>query len=608
MLPNSEICKQENVAIAASGLEIPIGIANILDFSLILPSPAELDGIKELSSDKIKIKHAIRETKTHINAAHEIERDKLLKRYDRFKDSPVYLNKLASMSKWAGNIDSAIEYWNTAQKLEPSDQHFMSELSLARLEAGEDPTSVYNDILKTGNNDIQSLLIGANIALSKGEITEASKILNSALTKDSTDVNALGAAALINLLSGDTKSSVKIFRLAISENMKPKPELYLGLAIAHILNGETNKGAEALRIAVALNPIYRPAVHAYSDLLAQLDKQQLAISVLSSSLSYDENDIDGWDRIAHSYFRTKQYRESLNALRNRASIKVDSSTWSNMGVVYWRLKDNKKALEFFVKSITEMEESEDEVNWLAITNTLSFLSKQKMNKELLAITRSLFELNNMNDIAQIPVAATICSFHVCALAENGFEDDAITLAHKFLNQEYDDELRLRLLFFTTYYHTLLNYDETLANEYASVSLRYLDNHPNLAKYDKALLLNNVVYTYLEIGKIETAEALLSKLSQYFHKDATITATLGLLHFKKGNEKKGTDLYLEAANLAIDCNLTARIKQKTNLELGKVAISAGQPRKAAKILSKVAKQKDGLKSLNNQAAQLVRCLK
>jgi len=608
MLPNNEICKQENIAITSNGLEIPISIANILDFSLILPSASELEGIKKLSADKIKIKQAIKATKTFINGSHKIERDKLLKRYDRFKDSPVYLNRLALMSKWAGDIESAIGYWNAVQKIDPQDQKAMSEIALARLEVGDDPDSVYNDILKTTCTNIKSLLICVNIALSKNNIIDANNILNCALKIDSTDVNALGAAALINLLLGDTKLSVKIFRLALSENTKPKPELYFGLAIAHILNNEGDKGAEALRIAVALNPIYKPAVHAYSDLLAQMDKQQLAISVLNSLLSYDVNDIAGWDRIAYSYFRTKQYRESLNALRNRASIKEDSTTWSNMGIVYWRLKKDKKAFEFFVKAITEMEENNEEVNWLAIINILSFLSKRKMNEELLSITRSLFKFYDIEEIAKTPIAAEICSFHVCALAEAGFENDAIRLAHKFLEREYDSELRLRLLFFTMYYHTLLKYDAILAREYASLTMKYLKNHKNLEKQDSAFLLNNVVYTYLELGEIKTAEALLSKLSPYFHKNAIITATLGLLHFKKGNVKKATNLYMEAANLSIDNDLTVRIKQKSNLELGKIAISMGQLRKAEKFLSKIVREKNGLRSFNNQAGELIKNIK
>ena len=603
MLP-SILLGKEKVAIKSHNLEIPLWLDDETPYSLVLPSPEELDRIRDLSFSKISVKGTIAAAeKPECDSCFDL-RNKMQKKYARFKHSPVFLNRLASVTKRAGDNETAIQLWNEASSRVDRGVDFTDHCILAHFAMTKGKTNNSGALLNPKNvPNIPAALNLIKIALAESNIDIASELVDHALEVDSCNNEVLAAAGLVSLLKGDSRLAVRELRMALSAG-GTRGENYLSLATAHIMNGEKDKALETLKIAVAINPINRTAVLAYCDILASFNKHSLIIDTLETYLKYEERDVDAWDRIAKAYFKKLDYRKSLRALEHRASISEDSSTWSNIGVVYWRLKNHKKARQYFGQAIATME-NEDEVNWLSIVNVLSYLLVRKEYSELLKLTEALLSDYDIDKLAKIPIASNICSYHVFALSENDREDEAIGLTNWLFKKEIlDEQLLYQLMFYATYHHALLNYNEQSAHKSAMLALDKINRLAGASKREVGVLVNNIIFALLETDDIEMAENLISRLSPYIHKDPTATATLGLLHFKKGNAERGDILYREAANLAIDNQLSARINQKRNLELGKDCIARGNESHAVKYLKKVSKQKDGFSVLSKQAKQIL----
>jgi Tfp pilus assembly protein PilF len=105
---------------------------------------------------------------------------------------------------------------------------------------------------------------------------------------------------------------------------------------------------------------------------------------------------------------------------------------------------------------------------------------------------------------------------------------------------------------------------------------------------------------LEIGKLDVANSLLNRLSDYIHKNPYVTATLGLYHFKKGDMERGEELYREAIHMVTNKPLKMKFLQKLHLELGLYYLHRGESRTASKHLVHARDAKDGNDVLARQA--------
>jgi hypothetical protein len=85
--------------------------------------------------------------------------------------------------------------------------------------------------------------------------------------------------------------------------------------------------------------------------------------------------------------------------------------------------------------------------------------------------------------------------------------------------------------------------------------------------------------------------LLPYMSNLVHHLPYPTATLGLLHFRKGNIDRGVALYEEAIRLSAQPIDKTRIRQKLNLELGLYLLPT-EPRRAERLLLKADSERDG----------------
>ena len=140
----------------------------------------------------------------------------------------------------------------------------------------------------------------------------------------------------------------------------------------------------------------------------------------------------------------------------------------------------------------------------------------------------------------------------------------------------------------------------LAREY-SVKLVQLGADED---WSSAQLHNNIAFVSAEFGDLEEAARHLQIISHLIHKEPYPTATLGLLHLKKGHLDRANELYSDALRLCLNASDKARIRQKWNLELGKFLLLS-DARKASRYFVKARDEKDGEPGLGVQATKLLR---
>lgn len=120
------------------------------------------------------------------------------------------------------------------------------------------------------------------------------------------------------------------------------------------------------------------------------------------------------------------------------------------------------------------------------------------------------------------------------------------------------------------------------------------------------LMNNVAFALIEVGRLDEAERCIALVSHALHRDPYLTATLGLLNFRRGKPQRGEALYKEAISLARSAHDRNRIKQKMYLEIGRQS-SPQDARIARKALERVLKEKRGEPALVKQATKLLRSI-
>src|SRR5206468_4159786 len=94
-------------------------------------------------------------------------------------------------------------------------------------------------------------------------------------------------------------------------------------------------------------------------------------------------------------------------------------------------------------------------------------------------------------------------------------------------------------------------DETRSKAIELIT-RYEDLLKRLDELDlprEKSLLNNFAFAFIEAGQFEQAQRYLTELSNAIHKDPYPTATLGLLHMRRGHFERGESLYEEAIHIA-----------------------------------------------------------
>lgn len=567
---------------------------------LQLPDADDLNKIRNMYFQKMSAKEVSDEFRDNWGLIFNNERERLLKKREVYGGSPTFLSHLATLSEFSGNIEECVNSLRAGMTVDHS-SYFRDRLG--RMLTGVGDYSNAESVLQNADlrADADANLGLAFIRVLNGEFHRASELVRSSLAIDSTNWQALLLAGALELHHRNADHAIRFFRAA-AEDRGSSSAPHLLLAAAYCESGRTDKAIKALRRAVAMNPADENSVIFYANALMSENRFEEASRVLTEFTLYEQKSAAAWDRLARSFYEMGLNQRALEALQHQASVFEGPQVWNNMGLVFWRMGDGDRTTKYLSKAI-EASIKEGFSSYLPFYNAFVYLGNRGKFAEALEISE-LIPAERIPILAQRRIASTILALRCEALANVGKTSQAVSEFDRlFALPAKSGNLYRALLLSATNFYTVVNKNTEKALEYAKLALAEARKEGADGRLLEPLL-NNVVFVLLEFGEIEEAEALMPMISSWVHKSPTATATLGLLHMKKGRLASGRALYEEAMTLAQNEELRQRLKQKMNLEIGKFLLAHGNRQRATRYLREAKSAPTALRAIELEATQLL----
>lgn len=528
----------------------------------------------------------------------------LSEKYEKFSESSTYLTRLSNMSELLGNLEESKDYIKKAIEMD-EDPFLKNELGDILLKQGHKKDAERLFLSNEIDTDLYSNLRLAFLATSENDIDSAEKYVKNALIIDPLSYKARMFHGAIELWLGNWEYAIRSFRVAEKRNIKSSP-LYVNMAVAYSRLGYEKKAILALKKAVSINPLNENALAFLADLMFLAGRGEDAIYYLEKYVKYEQKSGEIWGRVARAYYlagekNTKGNRfhnQAIEALKHQSNIQESSSIWNNIAVVYWALEQRGKAQRFFSQALTKsLDLGED--SSLALCNLVGVLIDGKKYQEAFNLINVYFNQNPSNEIDD-GVSARIKLQNIICLEALGKRKEASKKIQKIVeHNKIEPSMRVDMLNHLVYYYSVIEPNADILEKYIPIVLEDVSQTKDMSEQLIGRALNNIIFAYILFDKIDVASNFLGKLSRFVHKDPYSTATLGLYNLKKGNFKKGKELYEEAIKLVVDEKLKSQFKQRMYFELGKASWNGSNDNTIKRYFDKAIKQKYGFDYVNKQ---------
>lgn len=563
--------------------------------TLVSPPLADIDEMLELSQSAFSLK-ADGIHNEMFRASAETHLEGLLSKYERFKGSATFHNRLANLHSILGDAN--------AEEQSASLAYSIGQTSIFARKVGEvavrqgDFETARRVLLEAAKDDSLAALRLAAFSIKDRDIPGAKRWLDVAVDKNPAGyAERLFQGALL-LIERRFEAAIGILKIAVDE--KPNSSVaYSNLGFAYLGMNQASQAVRCLKRAVSLDPFNRSALLAYADVGARLGLDDDVISVLRYYIEFEQKDSPIWERLARSLLRVGLIEDSVLALKRQGAIRPTAGVWNNLGVAYARKKDYTKAMESFRQAVYSSGDGTITQDLVIAKNSAALVSSVGQFGQVIAITAHVVEQDSDYSLAFDDVISDIYSLHMNALVKLHRRREAFELAERLLSLDGISESLLGWIISaeTAYRGTYRDDDDRLG-----ILLDYFKGKISSSmKKDKAIM-NNLAFAFAELGRVEEASHYLAFVSSHVHVDAYVTATMGLIHMKKGHVEKAEEMYKEAIHLAKTAFDKSRIRQKMNIELAKILLPSNY-KKALRLLEKASVEKRGEDSLRKQALSL-----
>ena len=518
----------------------------------------------------------------------------------RFKSSPIYINRLANLAEMAGMRDRELGYLKEAKNLS-GDQFFDHRIgdNLLSLNNVVEAEKIFAALdLKT---DVYANLRMAYFNIQRQQFEQAQEFIEQALQIDSLNYGARVIEGALAIVTGQYEQAIRSFRIA-GEERHGTSSIHTNMAIAYLCLHRHQKAMMELKKAVALDPLNHNAILLLADLSFSLKCDEHAVPGLRFLLQFEQTNPEVWARLARAMLRLGNTYEAIAALKRQGSLEDTSAVWNNLGVSYSLQNKVTKAYESLIHAM-EKDSEMGKVYFLAARNLAQLLTDNKKFSELTKFTSAVISEVTNDEIIKDDVLSDIWVFHLHGLWSKGLMHEYVDFSEKLICRT-DIAPRLQVWVVTGLLgHLALTVDGGTTSIALINKFEHLLGRLRPEDSDRReMFLNNIAFVYAENGDYEKAELYLGKLSGKIHKSAYPTATLGLINMRKGNVERGESLYSEAVHLAQNKSDKIRIRQKLNFEFAKLYLEENVS-KSNRYLSKVIAETDGATELVSLAKQL-----
>lgn len=605
------------LVVGKSRLQIVLAEDTIPTGYLTLPPLEEIQELKHPLRQEVKVKLHLKPEGGAKEVFLDSER-KLLQKHGRFKESPTYLNHLATLAALAGEQLRAEEYWKQGHRLR-DDLFFGRKIGDSLIKRGDLDGAV--GMFKAMGSDIYANLRLAYVAVNAGHYEIAMDHVQRALQEDVLDYRSNWLGGAICLVTDRPEEAIRYFRVA-NESKPNAPALHMNMGIAHYLLGAERNALKEARMAVALNPLSENAVAFYTDLRDLYDRQTMhTVDVLENYLEYCPDSLLIRNRLAKLYCDTNQFAKAIKALKIAASKHLSTAIWNNLGATYWRSGDLRKASAFFSYAVnlgSEQREIKakkffaDEGAQGALVNLLNLLAGQHKYQRVLKIAEEFIGRAPDNRFLYDKILSRVFLNYLRALYYSDDKEKTARKIETYLKSEgqLDNILRLKLYIQLSYHYAVEDVQLETALYHTRQAYDLLNS---VERRERARLepvvVNNWAYALIEMNRTEEAMPVINRLGGMLARSDPIhAATLGLWHLKKSQIERGKELYLKAIDSCKDRYTQTLLRQKLNLELGRAYLHRTESREARLYLSRAAKSAADTRHFREEAAKLLKQIK
>jgi len=569
-----------------------------------LPSATSLRASHCKIVDKISVVEISEQDPFNFKELFRKEFVNLANKRERFKHSRSFTLKLAGAATLSGDLDSAETLLADAAATNEN-QKLLHKLGDTLILQGRFKQAIEAFEKTDLDSDVYSNLKLAYIHTRNNNIPTAYSFLEKAQLIDPTDFRTRMFMGGIQLNSGQCEKAIRSFRVA-SLSKKDSSVLHVNLAASHWSLGHMDKATKELRKALSINPLNENALIFYADSMHQSGQNEKTIPFLEYFVSLNQKSKYVWERLARACYFTNRLSRAKSALEHQQSLADEPNVYNNLGLVYWQLNKHSIALKYLNDALVKAQDDSKDYA-IPVLNIAILLNEMKQYAECSKLLKKFIAHNN-KDVDGRVLAKIAIQYFISLEALEERKTAAIELANVLNMPNIDNEGKALLLCCKIYSDVVIlkNRDECDAS--TATLLDLLRNSRDEISDDTArFAYNNIAFNSLLFNSIADAQYYLGKVMKYINIDPYCTATLGLLHIKKGNIEVGSKLYEKAISLANSRELKDRIRQRMNFELGKYLLSVGSNKDAAKYLSKAIKEVNGYKYVTSEANNLLKSI-
>lgn len=594
---------EKSLDVAPQPIEIVLSEDGIAPVSLFLPPYKDMAEVSVLTDKNFSVKEWALSLEAPLRESMVLERVRLERKISQFGTSQTFWHRLANAAALAGEFETEATYLAAAANIRKDDFvcNRIGENLIAR-------HLVVNAKQHFANLDL-SRNLHANLRLAsfhmqRREFDEAAVCIKNGLQIDPIDFGARLLDGALKYVTGRFEEAIFSYKIAAQERQN-SVALHTNMAWAYVRLGRIRKAFQHLRKAVAIDPLNSNAITLLSDLSFETGASEDAIPSLRYFVRFEQKSAAAWARLARALLEIGEHNEAIAALKRQGSVEDSCEVWNNLGAAYHRRGDESQALKSFSHAMTLSDNLRSEEYLIAARNVANAMIKNVSEELVLRFVDSVVAPSNQQLFAVSKNASGIFTAKMTALVKLQRNAEAVRFGEELLASTDLHEQTKAWIASVLMSLYAINFSDSvrsmqLAREY-SAKLQQLGEYDD---WSSSQLNNNIAFVYAEYGDLEDAARHLQNISHLIHKEPYPTATLGLLHLKRGHLERANELYSDALRLCLNPRDKARIRQKWNLEMGK-ALLPSEARKAARFFIKAKDEKDGEPALGVQASKLLR---
>ena len=496
----------DSVAVSEQDAEVEVGFDAALSGKLLFPPVPRLLQGQRVPSRAEQIRE-IRRTDSFALEGFRSELERLLLRYDEFKNSVTYLARAADLAVLSGRLDQALSLAREAADADPDPEYKYRLAEIAYIGPDiHEARSIWAELAAQGH-------MGATLRMAQLSITEsddegAAAWLNEALRIDRTDWRVHVIAGTLALGSGEHECAVRHFRVAMEERPR-SVQIYYNLALAHVLSGSVKHAIKALRIAVGLDPFGQKALMAWADLSAHVGRSiPEASQALVRYAALHSDDKGAIERLAHLRSLLGDDRGARDTLENAGKRFRDANIRNNLGVLAASGKRLSQAIREFSRAIDIAAESPEDdagrTSDIATANLVTALVNAGEFRRAEEVAETFISLSPDDRYLSSYPTVRIAEGLVQACLNQGKTEKGVDLALNWIDKNLHEDLHSRLADALVCYYTLADVQPDRAHEFARQSFEIQSNRQPKDSAAWNISVNNLAFVAIEQGKLDNA--------------------------------------------------------------------------------------------------------